>query len=405
MKRYEDRERDTRQGRCLHAAILACAFALIPVRAAAFGDFSLELRPRWNHIEESDKPLTTEGGTVRVIAGWRSPPLYGFRFTVEGIHTDQFSKRFNDTFSPTSPYPLLPDPKTTDFNQVHVEYAGLADTRIRVGRQLVRMDNQRWVSDNDFRQIPQLFEGVSVLNTSLANTRLYAARFDRVRTTSGNDNALELSLLHAAFNPLPGHGVAAYGYFHDQPQNGAFTGFANNSYRVVGARAEGSFPAGPVEIPYLVEAARQDAYAGGDSRIDARYWRVGAGVTWRELVARYDEELKGSNGGRYGVQMPLTDFYAFNGWTLHFFNTPRQGLRDRWVTLRHAIGPVTLYGEHHRFRSDFGGLDFGRETDVGVSWSVTGGATLRLQHARYDPGGGGIGARVRKTWLTLTWTL
>jgi len=127
-------------------------------------------------------------------------------------------------------------------------------------------------------------------------------------------------------------------------------------------------------------------------------------VTWRDLMIRYDEELKGSNDGRYGVQMPLTDFYAFNGWTLHFFNTPRQGLRDRWVTARYPFRSLVLYAEAHRFRSDHGRLDFGRETDAGVSWSFMEGAIVRLQHARYDPGGGGIGARVRKTWLTLTWT-
>jgi hypothetical protein len=102
--------------------------------------------------------------------------------------------------------------------------------------------------------------------------------------------------------------------------------------------------------------------------------------------------------------MPLTDFYAFNGWTLHFFNTPRQGLKDRWVTLRWPVGDFLFFAEAHKFRTDFGSLDFGRENDLGVSWSFFDGATLRLQHARYDPGPDGAGARVRKTWLTLTYT-
>jgi hypothetical protein len=59
----------------------------------------------------------------------------------------------------------------------------------------------------------------------------------------------------------------------------------------------------------------------------------------------------------------------------------------------------------HRFRSDFRDLDFGRETDVGLSWSFWEGAVLRLQHARYDPGSGQPTApRIRKTWLTLIYT-
>jgi hypothetical protein len=373
------------------------------------GRFTLELRPRYNRIDESDKAERTEGGTVRLTAGFESAPLQMTRVIVEGIHANHVDPHFNDdpAFINTSPYPLLPDPRYTGFNRVYAEYQGVEDTRIRVGRQRARLDNQRWISDNDFRQIPQLFDGVEAVYTGFANTELYGAYFGRVRTTSGNTNELDLTLLHAAWNPAPGHYVSAYGYFHDQPQNGAFTGFANNSYRVIGVRLEGTaarwLGLAGVDVPFEVEFAKQRAHAGGDARIDASYWRVGGGIAWRETVARLDYEVKESNNGAYAVQMPLTDFYAFNGWALHFFNTPRQGLRDGWATLRHRWRDFTLFGEYHRFRSDFGGIDFGRELDVGLTYAWNENATLRFQHARYDPGAATADARIRKTWITFTW--
>jgi hypothetical protein len=114
--------------------------------------------------------------------------------------------------------------------------------------------------------------------------------------------------------------------------------------------------------------------------------------------------VKGSNGGLYGVQMPLTDFYGFNGWTLHFFNTPRQGLRDGWITLKATWEAFTLYGESHRFRSDYGSIDFGKELDVGLTYSWNENVTLRLQHARYDPGPATPDPTIRKVWITFTWT-
>jgi hypothetical protein len=289
-------------------------------------------------------------------------------------------------------------------NQVYLEYAGVESTRMRAGRQLVRMDNQRWVSDNDFRQIPQLFDGVSLAYTGLAGTELSAAYFGQVRTTSGTSQRLRLTLLHAAWNPIPGHALAAYGYFHDQAYNGAFTGFANSSYRVIGIRASGTAARfGAAEIPYEAEFAAQRPYAGGDARIDANYWRAGAGIAYRESVLRFDYEVKQSNAGRYGVQMPLTNFYAFNGWTLHFFNTPRQGLRDGWITARHAMHPFTLYAEAHRFRSDYANINLGREVDAGITYAWNESLTLRLQHGRYDPGSGTPDPSIRKTWLTLTY--
>jgi len=375
----------------------------------ARGRFALELRPRYNRIDESDKPERTEGVTTRVIAGWRSAPWYGLRLTVELINTGHLGKRnYNDDGAQffTSPYPLLPDPGTTDWNQVFLDYTGLEATRIRVGRQVVRLNNQRWVSDNDFRQIPQLFEGVSASYSGIANTELSASYFRRMRNTSGTGAALELTILNAAYNPAPGQEVGAYGVFHEQAQNGAFTGFADSSYRVIGVRAAGSAgPWGGIEVPYIADFAQQKAFRGGDARIDARYWRLGAGLAWRDYTLRYDQEVKGSNGGQYGAQMPLTDFYAFNGWTLHFFNTPSVGLVDRWVTLRAAFGRrIVIYGEEHRFRSDYGSIGLGRETDVGITFTYPENCSLRLQHARYNPGPGTPDPSIRKTWLTLTYT-
>jgi alginate export protein len=374
----------------------------------ANGRFTLELRPRYNRIEESNKPKLTEAFTVRAVAGWRSAPYEGFRLTVEAIYADHIGeKRFNDDGAQiaTSPYPLLPDPRHSGVNQAHVEYSGVEGLRLRLGRQRVRIDNQRWVSDNDFRQIPQLFDGGTVVYTGIENAELAASHFSRMRTTSGVTSSLRLSLLHAAWNPAPGHALAAYAYFHDQAQNGAFTGFADSSYRVVGARAEGAAASfGSIDVPYIVEYAQQRPYADGDSRVRANYWRAGAGLASTAWAARYDYEVKGSNSGRYGLQMPLTDFYAFNGWTLHFFNTPRTGLRDQWITLRYSLGTFTLYGESHRFKSDFGGTGLGRENDVGLTYALMENAILRLQHARYDPGAGTPDPGIRKTWLTLTYT-
>ena len=371
----------------------------------ARGRLILELRPRYNRIDESDRPLRTEGGTVRAVAGWRSVPWYGIRFTLEGIHTDHLGrKRFNDDGAQfaTSPYPLLPDPRHTGVNQAYAEYSSEDGVRVRAGRQVVRMDNQRWISDNDFRQIPQLFDGVRGSFAAFENAEIEGAYFRRVRDTSGDVAALRLWIARFAWNPLPGQAFAAYAYFHEQAATANFTGFADNSYKVYGARLEGALRRGcPIEVPYVLEAAQQKAHAGGDPRIDARYWRIGAGLATDRWTLRADQETKGSNDGVYGLQTPLTDFYAFNGWTLHFFNTPRNGLRDRWITARHAIGPVTLYGEAHRFRSDYDRLDYGRENDVGVTWNIRPGLVARLQHARYDPGTGSGQPSIRKTWLTL----
>jgi hypothetical protein len=382
--------------------------ALTVAQALSGGRFSLELRPRYNLIDESDKPLRTEGGTARIVAGWRSAPFDGVRIAFEAIHADHFGpRRFNDDAAAiaSSPYPLLPDPRYTGVNQAYVDYAGSEALRVRAGRQVVRLENRRWVSDNDFRQTPQVFDGLAATYAGIARTTLSAQHFRRVRTPSGAVNDLRLTLLNAAWNPARGHALGAYAVLHDQPNNGARTGFADSSYRVAGVRAEGTaVRLEGVEVPYMAEYARQGPHAGGDARVRGDYWRAGTGLAANDWTVRYDHEVKGSNAGLYGVQMPLTDFYAFNGWSLHFFNTPREGLRDQWLTARYALGDFTLYAEGHRFRSDYGNIDFGREVDIGMTYAGGEHWIVRLQHARYTPGAGTPDPDVRKTWLTLSYS-
>ena len=384
----------------------ACAAAADDIRNTSFGRFFLELRPRYNHIEESDKPLTAAGFTQRTTAGWQGMPLPQLKLTVELVHAGPFGRRDFNTrpADRASPYPLLPDPHHTGANRVHLDFTGIEGTRVRAGRQVVRLGNQRWVSDNDFRQVPQLFDGVSVLHTGFGNVSLEAGHYRRVRETSGASKSLRLTVLEAAWNPAAGHAISAYAVLHDQPEQPAFTGFANESYRVVGVRAEGTaLRRGTLDFVYTADYARQRPHAGGDRRIDVDYWRLGAGVSTRAWTVRYDHEMRGSNGGAYGLQAPLTDHYAYNGWTLHFFFGPREGLVDRWVTGRFAAGPVTLYAEAHRFRADHGNAGLGREVDVGVTYEFLPNLLARLQHGRYDPGAATPDPAVRKTWLTVSY--
>lgn len=398
--------------RRLFRAIVAPLAALPGLCAGALDDIGntgpwAELRPRWNHIEESDRPETTSGGTVRLTAGWRWDLRGRLGLTLEAIHTGHFGrKRFNDdpaSFA-TSPYPLLPDPRHTGVNRAYVTWRGIDDLEVTLGRQRVTLDSERWVSDNDFRQIPQLFDGVSVVHTGFERVALTAGHYRRIRSTSGEVEDAVLTLLHAAWNPAAGHSVSAFGVFHDQAQTPHFTGFADNSYRAMGVRAQGVAARwGSLDLTYVAELARQRPHAGGSHLIDARYWRAGAGLANGSWTLRFDQEVRASNAGLYGLQMPLTDFYSYNGWTLHYFTVPREGLRDRWATARWGSGAVTLYGEVHRFRSDFGGLDLGGEVDVGVTWEIVPRTLVRLQHARYDPGSGRPDPEIRKTWLTLTY--
>lgn len=376
--------------------------------ALTSGSLLLELRPRFNLITETAKPETTEVTTVRALIGWRSAPVRDVRLTAQAILTGIVGpKRLNDDprrFA-SSPYPLLPDPARQGINQLHLDYSGFDATKIRIGRQILELDDERFISDVDFRQTPQVFDGVTVNSQHLANAELTVGHYWRLRSVLGAASPLRLTIAHGAWNPAPGQSLVAYGYWHDNAATGAQTGFASNAQRIVGLRAEGELrlPA-RLRASYLGEAAWQRAIGGGDARVAARYYRLGAGIGNDVWTLRADHEEKGSRRGDYGFQTPLTDFYAFNGWALQFTTTPRSGLRDSWLTLRSNFAAVEARLEYHRFRSAWGAFDFGDEWDGSIAYQLRPDTVARLQLARYRAGRDTPEQNsVNKTWLTLTY--
>lgn len=411
--------------RRLQIAPAALALAALPALAQQLpvesvrdaiteGRLSLQLRPRYEDVSDDYTAENGHAWTMRSILGWRTAVFEGWRVMVEAIHTDVVDARHVDTSAAQygeSAYPLLPDPRSTDTNRVYVEYLNLPDTLVRLGKQPIRLDNERFFSDVDFRQVPMLFNGLTVVNNSLPDTELYAAFANRVRTVFATQARTRIWLLRAAYSPLQDQSVAAFVYGMNQPQDGNDTWLADNSHEVAGLRAEGVVPTGlGFSAAYTAEAAHQRRYAGGDPLIEADYWRLGAGVVWPGLAgfgARVDQEVKTSNRGQYAFQMPFENTYAFNGWVSQFTNTPPTGLRDAWVTLRAQPGRFQLFAQAHRFSATYGSLEYGHEVDLRAAYAATSSLTLALQYARFhgvgDTGGWFDYYGVSRTWVSLTY--
>ena len=79
----------------------------------------------------------------------------------------------------------------TGINQLYVDWTGIKNTRFRLGRQQLNLDNVRFIGDIGFRQVMQVFDGVSVLNKSIPDTEVFLAHFEQVTqiTTEQRDGA------------------------------------------------------------------------------------------------------------------------------------------------------------------------------------------------------------------------
>lgn len=376
--------------------------------ALASGKPILNLRPRYENVDQSDKPETAEALTLRTLAGWETGSWYDLSAKAEMIWVGRAVDNYNDTLNGKTQYPVIADPDDLDVNQLYLDYRGIGNTLIRGGRQSIVLDKARFIGNVQFRQVMQVFNGVIAENTSLPNTRLYAAYLGRVKTITTRQFETDTVLLNARYALNPENELIGYGYFQDQPNaiaGSSFRGTAptDTSNQIIGIRGNGAIPlSAGWSLLYTAEFATQADYADGDRRIDADYLRAGGGAKFGGTQLRIDYEVLGSNDGVYAFQTPLGTNHLYQGWADQFLATPPEGIRDIYLTGIAKVKKATVQAAYHNFEADFGSLDFGDEIDLAVSYPFTRRLVGKIEYADYRAGDAASGkVDVRKYWLTL----
>ncbi len=376
--------------------------------AVSSGKLIFNLRPRYEFVDQANFTEDAEALTMRTLLGWQTGSWYGFSGKAELINVSRAINDYNDTLNGKTQYPVIADPDDNDINQLYLDYGGISDTVIRGGRQAIKLDDVRFVGDVGFRQVMQVFDAASLENKGLHNTSLYAAYLGRVKTVTTRDFDTDTVLLNGRYAFTPADTLVGYGYFQDQANAISSAGFSgpapsDTSNQILGIRANGAHPMGDaLKLLYTAEFASQTDYAGGDPRIDATYLRLGAGAQWSGYMLRLDYEELGSNDGQFGFQTPLGTNHLFQGWADQFLTTPRQGIQDTYVTGSAKIAKATLEGAYHLFDADDGGLDFGDEFDLGLSYPLMKRLVGKIEYANYQAGDAATGkVDVTKFWLTL----
>lgn len=384
--------------------------AASPWEAISGGQATLNLRPRHEHADQAARD-TGSATTLRTLAGWKTKAWNGLSGTIELIDVGRLDDDYNDGQNGKINYPVIADPDNTDVNQLYLDYAGVPDTRLRIGRQSIKLDNVRFIGNVEFRQVMQVFNGVTVENSSFPDTRLYAGYLGRVKTVNTRQHETGTILLNARYAMTPTGTLVGYGYFQDQKDAIATTAFrgalpADTSNQSIGIRADGAHAlSANWKILYTLEYAKQADYADGDARIDATYSRLGIGAQWRDVFLRMDQEVLGSNDGRYAFQFPLATNHLFQGWADQFLTTPPDGIRDQFLTGGAKIGKVQLLTEYHQFDADFGDVDFGKEIDISIAYALMPKLLGKIEYADYQAGDTASGkVDLTRAWITFMYS-
>lgn len=400
-------------------------------------------QPAPNAAKKLDR---AEAWTLRSLVGWQTAPFHNFSVGAQLINVAKFQDDYNDkALNVNQPghanFPAIVDPDYTAFNQLFVDWTGIRNTKIRAGRQQINLDNVRFIGDIGFRQVMQVFDGVSVLNKSIPDTEVFLAHFDKVHQINTRTRDGNIEIANVKYRISPSESLVGYGYFIDNPdlsQNGGNpaavgtaaqggNGLGTNinttdaSSRTLGLRLDGVHKLNDDwKGLYTAEYAKQDDYKGGSSLIDAHYYKFGGGAGYKTWSLRIDQELLSSNDGKYAFQTPLGTNHLFQGWADLFLATPRQGIRDTYVTLATSIEKAKLMAEYHDFKADkdfqtLGGKladHYGTELDFSVAYPFTDKLLTKLEYAKFnedDVYGTGLKTAFRKSdtekiWATVMYT-
>lgn len=354
-----------------------------------------EVRGRYESVEVEDSTLKDANAmTVRAMLGLETTLLgiEGLSLKAEGTTVQTLGgTKYND-LSPTkfTDYETVADPEQTRFTQGYLQYK-MGTTAVKAGRQIVNLDNQRFIGSVDWRQMPQSLDAVSVTNTSIPGLSLYGAYVYSYKTVfeEPTQNS-ESVLLNASYKVNDMLKITAYDYMLSLEK----TQFAADTY---GLALSGDVLAAGAKISYRAEYAKQTdstfdtTITDIQGQNDAYYYDLEATATMMGITlgAGY-EFLSGTTGsdGKTKFQTPLATLHKFNGTADKFLATPTGGLVDTSVSLGYGakdLGNAMI--TYHDFKTD---VAMSTKSDLGSEWD--------LQYANAIPGVKGLNGLVKAAY-------
>jgi hypothetical protein len=391
---------------------LLFAAAAAPALAEGAADFftegkaGLDLRYRYEGVEQADKPESADANTLRLRLNLESGVVQGFSALVQVDHVEAIGdEHYDNTRNGLVQYPVVADPQGTDLNQAWLQYAGPASTVLRVGRQKISIGNERFVGPVGWRQNEQSFDAIRVDTGAIPKTRLTYGYVDRVMRVFGPDEGTPPAdltsnshLLDARISALPVGALALYGYhldFGNAPQLSADT---------LGARYDGDYKlAGSVTAGWVLEYAMQSDAGANAADIDAHYQLIELKFQFPVVSVWIGREVLSGESGTFtpdtnpAFQTPLATLHPFQGWADKFTTTPSAGVEDAYIGLGAGFQGWKAQAIWHEFGAEATDAAYGAELDLVVSRKFAERYEFLAKYADYDADE--LFTNTRKLWV------
>ncbi|MBI1686604.1 alginate export family protein [Caulobacter hibisci] len=394
----------------------------------AAGKVILEVRARYEGVDQANLAEKASAFTVRTRLGWETAEFHGLKGLIEFEDVRQIGEEHYAVNVPgaTTPplngadkarYPIVNDPDVTELNRAQVTWTPSAALQVTAGRQRILLDDQRFVGAVAWRQDEQTFDGVRT-DFALGRVKGTYAYINHVNRVLGElrDWDSDSHLLNVTWSPAEALRLQGFVYALD------FGNSAVNSSITKGGKASGKTWVGLYQLAYNATFARQSDYHGNTAAYDLDYVGGDVAGTFDIYTLKLSYESLEGNGTR-GFTTPLATAHAFNGWSDAFVTGGgnkgfADGLEDLNLSLnvkprfkRTYFFNSDVVVRYHDFNDQRTGADLGHEWNVQVTAAITPKLSVQLKYADFQrettvPAGTLAPPASRsKAWFTLEYKL
>ena len=386
----------------LLAVALAAALPVAPVVAADVDPLAFEwnLRARWEHVDDAAFAEDADAATLRLRAGLRSNFSSRWSGLLEAEAIGALVDDYNSGANGRTRFPAVIDPTGAELNQLWVARQGTT-TLLRVGRQRLAYDNQRWLGAVGWRQNEQTFDALAFEWKPAKAWTLRYAGLAKVHRVSGDDARDPL----ARERDLSSHFINAtragarqqwttYAYLHHDRD------VAAASTATWGLRWHGDTANAARRWGATIEVARQADHAGNPREFEHTYFLVEPTLGLGATTLRAGWEHLGGDV-THALQTPLATLHAFNGWADRFLVTPNNGLEDRYVGASGKARKLAWNVAWHDYRTDTGDGRYGTEWNASLALPIRKGLDAMFKVADFN--GEDPVRDATKVWLQVEW--
>jgi len=375
------------------ALILPCT-AIADNSSAFSGNFNL----RYEGVDQNNALNDADALTLRSRLTFKTASFSGFRFLIEGENSTTLNDDFNDALGSNPGYSVVADPETTELDQLAVMYkSSWLDATL--GRQVIALDDQRFVGHVGWRQDRQTFDAVTFKTNFSKSIHAYYGYISKRNRIFSDERDLDsqdhLFNIQGKFKNL---NLTGYSYMLSEDEG------VERDIDTFGIRATSKFSMSSAAINAEFQYANQDADIVGSS-FSASYLAGKLGTTVGCVNVWVAGERLGSDDGAYGFSTPLATLHKFNGWSDQFLGTPASGLEDMNVGASGKYQGYTWKAVYHDFSTHKGSGDFGSEINLSLATKLSKRFSIGAKYADFNADSGSGRVDASKVWAWVTFTI